>query len=149
MAFFFDNAFDLGVLNLPFIPKVVESIQSTKCVTIDVADPQTSPGSRDITRPQIVNWVDIENWSASGFPAVIHSARKAFDQRSLSNGKRLRSAESSSTSSAMTFRTRPGEGSALVTSARSPQLLILCERSLTQFRLHLGLFSIATIEFLF
>jgi hypothetical protein len=54
-GFFSDNAFDLGVLNLPFIPKVVESIQPTECVIIDVAHPQTSRGSRDITRPQIVN----------------------------------------------------------------------------------------------
>jgi hypothetical protein len=53
--FFSDNAFDLGVLNLPFIPKVVESIQPTECVISDFALPQTSPGSRDITRPQIVN----------------------------------------------------------------------------------------------
>jgi hypothetical protein len=54
-GFFSDNAFDLGVLNLPFIPKIVESIQSTECVIIDVAHRQMSPGSRDITCPQIVN----------------------------------------------------------------------------------------------
>jgi hypothetical protein len=144
MAFFSDNVFDLGILNRPFIPKVVESIQPTEWVIIDVADPQTSPGSRDITRPQIVNWVDIENWSASDFPTVIHSAHKASDQRSLSNGKRLLSAESFSTSSAMAFHTRPGERSALVTSARSPRLLILCnlDSILVYFRLgQIGFFS--------
>jgi hypothetical protein len=92
-VFFSDNSIDLGVLNRPFLPKVVESIEPTERAIIDVAVAQTSPGSRDITRPQIVKWVDLESWSASAFPAVIHSAHKVSDQRSLSNGKRLLSAE--------------------------------------------------------
>jgi hypothetical protein len=43
-GFFSDNAFDLGVLSRPFIPKVVESIEPTECVIVDVAHLQTSPG---------------------------------------------------------------------------------------------------------
>jgi hypothetical protein len=104
---FSDNAFDLCVLNRPFIPKVIESIQPTERVIIDVADAQTSPGSRDITRPQIVNCVDIENWSASDFPTVIHSAHKASDQRFLSPTERDSSGPNH-------------------LPLRSPRLLILC-----------------------